>query len=959
LKDSGWKLALIILLLGLSLSMLACSFVRQWEEAQVARELSFRSESRLVAFKSAIGSTLDSGYHVGAAIRNELVVELEHTFSGDEFASIVAHYLTEEEKLGLRNIAWIPTTHNDSGQSDGHYRVLYSLFDSSFGIEAGVDAAMNPTHREHILQAVEAGTTSVDMHRDRASHQIVSLFTPLFDFGEEGGDPSSRKLLGLVYSEWDVGELLQASQAKLPEGGLDFYLHELKPTGEQTLIYVHKSDSGAHEETESFEPVWKEDFWVAEHQWQLSSSPSPEFTRSHPVVLAWMVIVLGTLTSLSIALYVWRVSVRNELIERQVNQRTAEVQRSRRSLEETEKIAHLGGWGRNVSTGELIWSDEVYRIYGYSPKSFKPSYERLLEAVHPDDREQLEMAVNAALDDTRYSSVHRIILPDGSIRAVHEQGRVEHDGSGKAVRMVGTIQDITEQRRAERRVLRLAMALAETAESVVITNKDGVIRYVNRAFEKLSGYSADEVLGQRPNIIKSGQHPDEYYQVMWDKVTRGESWFGTFTNRNKEGGLYEVEQTISPIHDTNGGISGYVAVQRDVTGERERKAKMEHTQRLESLGILAGGIAHDFNNLLTSIMGNATLAKINTDIDKIAFHLERIEVAGEHAAELCRQMLAYSGQGEYVRENFDLNERIHDMAELLQVSLSKSADLIINVGAAPCPVFGDKSQIQQIVMNLVINASEAIDESGVAGKIELSTKQIEMGKDDFERCYHHEGEQPQAGRYVCLTVSDDGCGMSGETKVKLFDPFFTTKFTGRGLGTSAMLGIVQSHKGAIEVETELDKGTTFKVYLPVEKAGVASESPSVMPANGDNGVVGIFGKSVLLIDDETYILDIIGLMLEELGCKTRHASTAMQGIDMFATHHDEIDLVIMDMTMPEMDGLSCAKKLLEIDAEAVIVLSSGYNKEVLEERVGSMKIAGFLQKPYTQSDLRSLLDSLG
>ena len=959
-KLSSWRLPLLVLVLGLILSMLACSLVRQWEESQIAKEISFRSESRMVAFKGAISSILDSGHHVGAAIRNELVTELEHAFSDDEFASIVEHYLTDEEKVGMRNIAWIPVQYNDLDQMEPHYTVLYSVYDSAFGIKAGVNAAMNPTHREHILQAIESGVTSVDMHKDRGSHQVVSLFTPLFDFGEVDSDPSGRKLLGLVYSEWDIGELLQTSQSKLPEGGLDFYLHELNSTGEQTLIYIHRSETRLPAENMLFDPVWKSNFWVAEHQWQLSSSPSPDFVRSHPVVLAWLVIVSGILLSLSFAFYVWRVSIRNELIEREVDLRTAEVQRSRKSLEETEKIAHLGGWEWNIVTDQLIWSDEVYRIFGYKPKAFKPSYERFLKAAHPDDREQLQTAVNTALTDKEYSIIHRIILPDGTIRAVYEQGRVECDDSGKAVRMVGTIQDITEQRRVERRLHRLAMALAETAESVVITNRDGVIRYVNRAFERISGYTADEVLGKRPSIVKSGQHPDEYYELMWNKITHGEAWFGTFTNRDKEGNLYEVEQTISPIHDMQDDISGYVAVQRDVTGERERKSKMEHTQRLESLGILAGGIAHDFNNLLTAIMGNATLAKITTERDKVDVHLERIEAASEHAAELCRQMLAYSGQGEYVREHFDLNERIHDMAELLQVSLSKDAELVMDLEYAPDQVFGDKSQIQQIVMNLVINASEAIDEAGIAGKIELSTKHVEMGEKDFERCFHHEGEQPQPGRYFCLTVSDNGCGMSDETKVKLFDPFFTTKFTGRGLGTSAMLGIVQSHKGAIEVKSELDVGTTFKVYFPCEVTSPADKGVSSMPVvREDAGATGVlFGKSVLLIDDEAYILDIIGLMLEEFGCKIQRASTAMQGIDMFAAKHAEIDLVIMDMTMPEMDGLSCAKRLLEIDPQAVIVLSSGYSKEVLEDRVGSMKIAGFLQKPYTQDDLKLLLKNL-
>ena len=933
--------------------MLACSFVRDWEESQISKEISFRSETRMVAFKSAMQSVFDSGYHVGAAIRNELLYEIEHDFSSDEFESFAESYLTPREKTGMKNIAWIPAPASPDEQAESHFRVAYSLYGSVFGIESGVDAAANPTHLEHIQEAIESGETVLDMYRDRESPQIISLFVPLFADDTPEADHATRKFLGLVYSEWDIGELLRVSLSKLPVGGLDFYLHELKPSGEMVPIFLHSSRARSNEEIHYNEAVWKEDFWVAEHQWQLSSFPSPTFVSSHPVVLAWMSLVFGVLLSISIAIYIWRVSVRNELIELQVDLRTAEVKRSQKSLEETEKIAHLGGWEWDVTTGRLSWSDEVYRIFGFEPGQFTPSYDRFLQLVYVEDRDRLEGAVNEALKGNSYNIVHRITMPDGSIRAVQEQGRVEFDDHGKPVRMIGTIQDITEQRRVERRLHRLATALAETAESIIITNSEGAIRYVNRAFEKLSGYSADDVVGKRPNIVKSGEHSDEYYDLMWDKVTNGEVWFGTFINRNREGGLYEVEQTISPIHDMQGDISGYVAVQRDVTGERERRSKMEHTQRLESLGILAGGIAHDFNNLLTAIIGNANLARLKTDSNEIALYLDRIEATGEHAADLCKQMLAYSGQGEYLREWFDLNDRIHDMIEFLQVSVSKNVSLTIDLEQFPCQVYGDKSQLQQVVMNLAINASEAIEGTG---DVRLSTHLVEMTEADFKSCIHHEHEAPKPGFYLCLTASDNGCGMSDETRLKLFDPFFTTKFTGRGLGTSAILGIVQSHHGALDVESKVNVGTTFKAYFPcsVDQTAIGDEveQPSVQ------SVAGLAEKTILIIDDEEHVLEVVSMMVEKAGCKTLRASTATQGIALYEERGDEIDMTILDMTMPDMDGLSCAKRLLEINAGALLVLSSGYNKDVLEERAGDTKISGFLQKPYSYNALNELIQEL-
>lgn len=957
LNLSEWSRPFAVLLIGLMLSMIACSFVRDWEESHNLKEITYRSESRLVAFKGAVEAAFRTALNVRSAILHELVIEAGDKLDEDEFISIARSYSSFEELSALKNIAWVSKSHQED-QDKFNYQVVYSIYDSSFGVHPGVDLAANPSHREHISMAALSGEIMADMHLDGDSHQVISLFVPVFNaIGIAPDRLSEDNLLGIVYTEWDVGDLLESSSAKLPVSGLDFYLRDITSSDEDTMLYTHFSRSRADsDEVELFDPVWSESFLMAEHLWQLSSAPSPEFVKSHPIVLAWIVIFSGILFSLLVAGYVWRVSVRSNMIEQEVLFRTSEVRHSQQSLEEAQRIAHLGGWEWMIEGNHLIWSDEVYRIFGFEPHAFSPSYNRFLNMVHPDDRDRLEKAVNEALEGKPYSLVHRIILPDGGTRSVHEQGRVEVDDQDRPIRMVGTVQDITEQRRAERRLHRLAMALAETAESVVITNKEGVIRYVNHAFEKMSGFESDEVLGKTPNMVKSGEHSDEYYEALWKKITSGEAWFGTFTNRNKQGEKYIVEQTISPIHDMRGDVTGYVAVQRDVTDEREQRAKMEHTQRLESLGILAGGIAHDFNNLLTAIMGNASLARMNRGRDDLDKHLRRIEMAGEHAAELCRQMLAYSGQGDYVREWFSLNTRIHDMNELMQVSLNKNVRLTMNLEANECVVYGDKSQIQQVVMNLVINASEAIEETDSDGEIKLSTFHVQMSESDLGQCIHQEGAELDAGSYFCLTVSDNGCGMNEETRLKLFDPFFTTKFTGRGLGTSAMLGIVHSHHGALSVETEEGVGTTFRVYLPCQISEVL-EGPATT-AEAMKETVDLAGRNILVIDDEAYILDIVGLMLHEIGCKTMQATSATQGIEIYAKHCDQISLIILDMTMPEMDGLSCASKLLEINPNAVIVISSGYSKEQFAERVDDLNIAGFLQKPYSQDELYTIVKKL-
>ncbi len=960
LKSSGWKKPIAVMLAGVSLTMLAGIFARDWEESHNLNEITFRSESRLVAFRSSIHVMFNTARHIRTAIHKELVVEQNDTLERDEFISIVENYLSGPEKTAMRSMAWLPKT-AVPGQAAFRYEALYAVNTPGFGISPGEDGAANPTHRAHIQAAAESGIVTMDMHLDRSSHQIVSMFLPLYRSSTLLPDePGEDLLLGIVYSEWDIGVLLEVASSKTPVSGLDFYLHSMEPDDGPLLIYEHRSRSRVATDTDMLlEPVWHHDFEVAEHRWRLSSVPSPQFIHSHPVVLAWIILLFGTILSLGAAFYIHRVGMREALVERQVTLRTRELEHSQQSLKESQRIARLGGWEWTISTGELKWSDEVYRLFGYEPQAFAASYERFLEAVHPDDRGVVERAVEAALQGDKYDVTHRILLPDGVIRFVHEQGRVEYDEHNVPVRMLGTVQDITEQRRAERRLHRLAMALSHTVELVVITNREGIIRYVNHAFEKVSGYSSGEVLGKRPNLVKSGRHPDEYYAAMWKKISRGKSWSGSFTNRKKSGDLYEVEQTISPIFDPYGEINGYVAIQRDVTEERKHQAKMEHTQRLESLGVLAGGIAHDFNNLLTSIMGNISLArrKQRQGSAEVITHLERVEKASESAAELCRQMLAYSGQGNYLREWFDLNEIIQEMTALLQVTLSKKVTLKLAIGPCNCMIHGDKSQVQQVVMNLVINASEAIEETGRTGEVHLSTRVVEMGDNSFENCFYHDTEKPEPGPYLCLTVSDNGCGMDDETRLKMFDPFFTTKFAGRGLGTSAILGIVKSHHGALAFETEVDRGTTFRVYFPCRKEQAVTEESSKQ-AHARPQHTDLKGKTVLLIDDEETILETTGLMLEELGCEVKCTASATEGIDLYAQNSRDISLVILDMTMPEMDGLACAARLFEINANAPIVLSSGYSREVLEELSGSMKFSGFLQKPYFQNQLATLVQDL-
>jgi len=376
--------------------------------------------------------------------------------------------------------------------------------------------------------------------------------------------------------------------------------------------------------------------------------------------------------------------------------------------------------------------------------------------------------------------------------------------------------------------------------------------------------------------------------------------------------------------------------------------QMRQTQKLESLGVLAGGIAHDFNNLLTIILGNASLALDELPaISSARDSLRAIEKTALRAAELCRQMLAYSGQGRFIIETVQLNELICEMAALFKSSLPNKALLNLNLANTLLPLRGDPSQIRQVVMNLVINASEALGDRG--GVVMISTGVMKCCADDLEGSYRE--ERLTEGMYVWLEVADTGCGMDIETQQRVFEPFFTTKFTGRGLGLSAVLGIVRGHQGALQVTSAPGRGTTFKVLFPAAPPqGPQAPPPTLAPSGGWQGM-----GTVLLVDDEDSVRTVGVRMLERIGFRTLVASDGREALELYSARQKEIVLVLLDLTMPYMDGEETLQRLQRLNPQVRVVMTSGYSEDEAVQRFTSQRQCGFLQKPYTLEALTQCL----
>ncbi len=386
---------------------------------------------------------------------------------------------------------------------------------------------------------------------------------------------------------------------------------------------------------------------------------------------------------------------------------------------------------------------------------------------------------------------------------------------------------------------------------------------------------------------------------------------------------------------------------------RNLQSQVLHAQKLESLGVLAGGIAHDFNNLLTGILGNADLATLllrSGSPDRVAGHLEEIKTAALRSADLTNQMLAYAGRGRFAVNRLDLNQLVEEMISLLSVSISKKAQIHLDLGPQLPNFDGDATQIRQVVMNLVSNASDALDEK--PGHIHVRSGVHEARRADLDDFYL--AEQLPEGPYLFLEVEDDGCGMTEETQNLLFDPFFSTKKSGRGLGLAALLGIVRAHYGAAKVKSLLGEGSVFTILLPPSRSTQAKLTESAQDATDAWRGSG----RILLVDDEQVVRFIVERMLQRLGFEVVTAENGRQAIDMFRQQAGEIRAVVLDLMMPELDGLETLHELKVVEPGVKVLLASGFSRQALPTALEKEGLAGFLQKPLLFEQLKAKLQEI-
>ncbi|HLP14934.1 MAG TPA: PAS domain S-box protein [Bacteroidota bacterium] len=624
-----------------------------------------------------------------------------------------------------------------------------------------------------------------------------------------------------------------------------------------------------------------------------------------------------------------------------------ELQESRALLAESGRLGKIGGWSIDLETMRQSWSDEIFRIMEYDESMGAPSVPQGVDFILPAYRAMAQKAVEDAISEGKpFDQEWEILTMKGNHKWVHSIASVEKE-HGKKRRIVGAFQDITERKQVEGR-----LAAREKEYNTLVGQLDEGFCVIEMIFDA-EGHPYDyRFLETNPAFERQTGVKGALGKTMREIAPDHEPvWFEMFGRVAMTGEPLRMEAEAAALGrkfnffasriDVDGG-NKIAIIFHDITERLEMEKYLRDIQRREAVGVLSAGIAHDFNNLLAVMMGNVSLAQMNLPKNHpAASNMAKALTAMETAAELTRQMLAYAGKGQFQILTIDLKQEIQTHVALFHVSVPKNVKLVTELPPHPVYVDGDPAQIKQVVMNLIINGADAIGDA--QGSVTITLSEGIWNSERLAPYTKQTNITLAEGPYALIEVADTGSGMSPETISKIFDPFFTTKFVGRGLGLSAVLGIIRAAKGGIVIESKLGEGSVFRVVLPT-----SPHPPGVLNVKKSESLPGKIktGAKVLVIDDEEEVAEMAKDILTTEGFAVIVETNPIQGIETYRKNQEEIAVVLLDLTMPEMPGEKVAESLVETDPAVKIIISSGYSESEVLKRLGSQKISGVIQKPY-------------
>jgi PAS domain S-box-containing protein len=599
--------------------------------------------------------------------------------------------------------------------------------------------------------------------------------------------------------------------------------------------------------------------------------------------------------------------------------------------------------------GEIVWVNKAFeQLSGYTRQEALGQSTRLLKSGQQSPsfyREMWDTVLSGNI--WRGELINR--RKDGSL--YHEEMTITpvRRPSGEISHFIAIKLDITERKRTEDRICRLAQAVENSAELIAIADCEGRISFANRALLQATGFGEHEVVGKLFSVLLSPRNPPALGQEMVASSLLGGGWRGECLHTRKDGSDFPVFLSTGPIKDGQGSLIGVFGIAQDITHRKHLEEQLVVAQKMEAVGRLAGGIAHDFNNLLGVILGYNDLLLERIPQGQESHQLEQIKKAGERAVSLTRQLLAFSRKQVFQPRVLDLNLLVADIDKMLRRMIGEDVELLTDLKPGLAHIKADQGQIEQVIMNLVVNSRDAMP---TGGKITIETANAEL---DEAYCWNHPAIQP--GRYVLLSVSDTGVGMNAETQAHIFEPFFTTKELGKGtgLGLATVYGVVKQSEGYIWVYSEPSQGTTFKIYFPV-----ASEPVEALAQPHANAETFRGSESVLLVEDAESLRGLATEFLERCGYKVQAATNGPEALQAAERNGEHIDLLLTDVVLPGMSGKQLADCLAVTRPGLRVLFMSGYTNDAIVHHGVLDSGVFFLEKPFSQQTLlrkvREVLD---
>jgi len=548
-----------------------------------------------------------------------------------------------------------------------------------------------------------------------------------------------------------------------------------------------------------------------------------------------------------------------------------------------------------------------------------------------------------------YLSEHSVLCKDGTYKEIIDRGKIiEWDDDKNPIRMIGTFADITKEKVKRNQTNKLYQVIKQSPISIVITDLEGNIEYVNKKFCKMTGYEKNEVLGKNPNICKTDYYSNSDYKKLWDTISRGEVWKGIFKNKRKDGTIFWERAKISSLRNKNNKMINYIAYKEDITSEKIFEDQISQNQKLECIGKLTGGIAHDFNNILTAILGYTEIAKDKIDDKERAVkNIDMVLKMVNKASVLTNKLLTFGSKEIIKLERININDTFKDFLKILYRVIGEDIKIEMNLSNNISLIEADVTQIEQIIMNVFINARDAINyKTDIASdkEITFTTSEVVIDKDFVSK---HIGSNE--GRYVKMSIIDNGIGMDDKTLKKIYEPFFSTKESGNdtGLGLSSVYGIIKQNKGNIIASSKLNSGTSFDIYWPV-----LEKDNTNIDKSEENEEINLEGnEKILFVEDDIDIRTATVESLKLYGYKVTEANNGLEALEIINSSEKKFDILIIDIIMPKMNANELTKQITNKYSKSNIIYCSGYIDNDIITNDWLETGVNFIQKPYDTKQL--------